>query len=243
MKHYKLIIILCFFSVTLIGCSTTEPPLKDIEQQYDEDREANTNREEITNTGNTNDALDENIGGYEYTKNGSIDSKTAETTIKTSSDQVISLLKDQDMAAISKYVHPTKGVRFTPYTFVNPGTDIVFKKDEMEVFFDDANEYTWGTYAGYGEVIELTPSQYYQEFIYSHDFVNADRIGYNTILSGGNTLTNQFEAYINPIVVEYYFPGFDPQMEGLDWVSLRLVFEEYQGSWYLVGIIHNRNVV
>jgi hypothetical protein len=39
--------------------------------------------------------------------------------------------------------------------------------------------------------------------------------------------------------VEYYFPGFEAQYEGMDWKSLRLVFEQHQGSWKLVGIIHN----
>ena len=53
-------------------------------------------------------------------------------------------------------------------------------------------------------------------------------------------LENQFEIYDNPIVVEYYFPGFNPEYEGMDWKSLRLVFEKYEDSWKLVGIIHNQ---
>ena len=53
-------------------------------------------------------------------------------------------------------------------------------------------------------------------------------------------LENQFEVYDNPIIVEYYFPGFNPEYEGMDWKSLRLVFEQYEDNWYLVGIIHNQ---
>lgn len=53
-------------------------------------------------------------------------------------------------------------------------------------------------------------------------------------------LENQFEVYENPIIVEYYFSGFDPEYEGIDWRSLRLVFEQYEGSWKLVGIINNQ---
>ena len=41
------------------------------------------------------------------------------------------------------------------------------------------------------------------------------------------------------MVVEYHFPGFDPQYGGLDWASLRLVFQEFEGRWVLVGIIHD----
>lgn len=70
--------------------------------------------------------------------------------------------------------------------------------------------------------------------------MSAEEIGYNTILTTGNMLENQFEVYENPIIVEYHFPGFNPEYEGLDWESLRLVYEEYEEQWFLVGIIHNQ---
>ncbi|MGB4440375.1 MAG: hypothetical protein WBJ13_14380, partial [Sedimentibacter sp.] len=60
------------------------------------------------------------------------------------------------------------------------------------------------------------------------------------VLSSGNMAENQYEVYENAIVVEYYFPGFNPDFGGADWKSLRLVFEEYEGAWKLVGIIHNQ---
>jgi hypothetical protein len=34
--------------------------------------------------------------------------------------------------------------------------------------------------------------------------------------------------------------GFDPEYEGMDWRSLRLVFEKKNDIWYLVGIIHDQ---
>ena len=53
-------------------------------------------------------------------------------------------------------------------------------------------------------------------------------------------LENQFEVYESPIIVEYYFSGFNPEYEGMDWRSLRLVFEEIRGHWKLVGLINNQ---
>lgn len=35
------------------------------------------------------------------------------------------------------------------------------------------------------------------------------------------------------------FSGLDEQMAGYDWCSLKLVFECYQGDWYLVGLVHS----
>jgi hypothetical protein len=40
--------------------------------------------------------------------------------------------------------------------------------------------------------------------------------------------------------VEYHFSGFVEDYGGMDWVSLRLVFIEEEGSWFLVGIVHDQ---
>ncbi|MGB4005930.1 MAG: hypothetical protein WBK22_07790, partial [Halanaerobiales bacterium] len=149
-------------------------------------------------------------------------------------------IKNRDGEKIAEFVHPVKGVRFTPYTYVSLEGDLVFSREAMKNFFADTDLYLWGYYDGIGSEIQLTPAEYYEEFIYSADFINAPEVGYNKVLSSGNMLENQFDVYDNPIIVEYYFPGFNPEYDGMDWRSLRLVFEEYEGNWKLTGIIHNQ---
>src|SRR5690606_36744897 len=146
---------------------------------------------------------------------------------------------NKDADKIADYAHPVKGVRFTPYTTVSIENDVVMSKENMKLFFEDENSYIWGSYDGIGEEIKLTPSQYYEKFIYTEDFISTDKVGYNKVLSSGNSVENQFDVYKNSIIVEYYLPEINPEYEGLDWQSLRLVFEEYDGNWKLVGIIHN----
>jgi len=169
-----------------------------------------------------------------------IKSKEAEEIIKGTADKLIDAIKDKDFETVSELAHPIKGVRFTPYTYVSLEDDMVFNKEDIKNFFNDEKVYVWGIYDGIGDDISLTPGKYYERFIYSADFKNANEIGYNKVLSTGNMLENQFEVYDNPIIVEYYFPGFNPEYEGMDWKSLRLVFEQYEDNWYLVGIIHNQ---
>lgn len=177
---------------------------------------------------------------YEYTDEGIIKPEIAKKVIEDISNNVIKALDDKDMDTLSSFVHPIKGIRFTPYTYVSLDNDIVFSKDETKNFFENQNEYIWGVYDGKGDEIKLTPSDYFEKFVYSENFIDPEEIGYNTVLSSGNMLKNQFEVYENPIVVEYYFSGFNPEFQGIDWKSLRLVFEEYEGQWFLVGIIHNQ---
>lgn len=176
----------------------------------------------------------------EFTEEGIIKPEIAERIIKARADELIQALKDKDTDLIADYVHQVKGVRFTPYTYVSTDSDQVFMQEQVKGFYADQQEYLWGNYDGSGHEIRLNPGQYYEKFIYTADFINAEEVGYNEVLSFGNMLENQFEVYVNPIIVEYYFSGFDPEYEGIDWQSLRLVFEKYEDEWKLVGIIHNQ---
>ncbi|MCC3143922.1 hypothetical protein LJ207_01120 [Halanaerobium sp. Z-7514] len=171
---------------------------------------------------------------------GIIKSEVAEKIIEDKARTVINTISLKDFSKLAGYIHPEKGLRFTPYTHVQVAKDIVFRKNQVRDFFEDETKYFWGHYDGTGKDIKLTPAEYYEEFIYSEDFINAEEIGYNEVLSSGNMLENQFEVYEQPIIVEYYFSGFEPKYAGMDWKSLRLVFEKHENSWKLTGIIHNQ---
>ena len=173
-------------------------------------------------------------------EDGIITSAAAKGIIAELADDVMHAISNRDGENLAAYVHPKKGVRFTPYTYVNLEEDLVFTPPAVRSFFTDQHVYCWGSYDGTGDPINLTPSEYYSRFIYSEDFLNAEEIGYNEVLSSGNMLENQFEVYESPIVVEYYFPGFNPDYMGMDWRSLRLVFEEDGDDWKLTGVIHNQ---
>ena len=171
---------------------------------------------------------------------GIIKAKAAEQIIKEKSEKVIGLIAARDFKKLADYVHPEKGLRFTPYTYVRIEKDISLTKEQVSNFFKINKKYLWGHFDGSGKEIRLTPEKYYYQFIYTNDFINADKIGYNKVLSSGNMIENQFEVYEKPIIVEYYFPGFKAKFGGMDWKSLRLVFEKYKDNWKLRGIIHNQ---
>lgn len=261
MKRFKIIALAILLTAGLAACSTNKAPIEDLEEQAQNGEgdevtpgvDANNSNEVITD--NKNDAaeqvndedandLDKEDDDFEYTEDGLISPEDAQKTIQDTSDRVIMALKNKDMEALSTLIHPEQGVRFTLYSFVHLDTDVVFNNENIKNFFNDTIAYIWGYFDGSGDPVKMTPAVYFDKFIYNQDFLNAEQIGYNTVLSGGNVLNNQFEVYTNPIIVEYYFPGFEPEMEGLDWQSLSLVFEKHtDGNWYLVGIINNRNTV
>lgn len=150
----------------------------------------------------------------------------------------IQLIKSKDLAGLAEIVHPEKGVRFTPYPYVDLEGDKVFTAQAVAALPGDATVYLWGNYDGSGEPIKLSFADYYQRFIYDHEFAEPQIIGNNVVIGTGNTQDNVQQAYPAGKFVEFHFEGFDPQYEGIDWSSLKLVFEQQNGTWFLVGIVH-----
>lgn len=166
--------------------------------------------------------------------------KSTSTNLLSKVIDVMELIKSGDMAGLSQHVHPTKGVRFTPYPYIDVQHDQVFTAQEVAGLMQNNQVMNWGNFDGSGEPIDLKFIDYYNTFVYDKDFANPHMIGNNVIIGKGNTVDNVAQVYPNGYFIEFHFSGFDPQFEGIDWESLKLVFEESNGIWYLVGIVHGQ---
>ena len=155
---------------------------------------------------------------------------------------VMKALKNGNMSTIAAWAHPKKGVRFSPYGYVDTKTDLVFTRDELEGLMENSKKYVWRTFAGSGDLIELTYSDYHKQFVYDADFIGDAEIAVNKVLGESTTLNNLNEVYPEDShdFVEYHIDGIDPAVEGMDWSSLRLVFEKIGEDHALVGIIHDQ---
>lgn len=151
--------------------------------------------------------------------------------------RAIELIKAKDWAGLAAMVHPEAGVRFTAYPYIELEKDKVFTAEQVAGFASDTTEYEWGFFDGIGDPIRLTFAQYFERFIYDKDFAQAPVIGRDRIVGTGNAIDNVKEAYPNGRFIEFYVPGTE-QHDGIDWRSLKLVFEQQGDAWYLVGIIH-----
>lgn len=153
--------------------------------------------------------------------------------------KTLKLIKEKDMEKLALYVHPDKGLRFSPYAYIDTKKDQNFTKDQVANLLEDDKKYEWGSYDGKGSPIKLKFKDYYDEFVYSKDFINPHIIGNNISIGEGNTINNIKEAYKNGKFIEYHFEGSNPEYKGMDWQSLRLVFEQVEDTWYLLGIVHS----
>lgn len=146
--------------------------------------------------------------------------------------------RQQDWLALSGYVHPERGVTFTPYSTVDTAGDLKFTADQIKALAQDQTVYTWGFEDGRGDPIQMTALEYFQRYVYDRDYTQVPQIGVDRIMTGGNALENLAEAYPGCRFVDFSFPSADPVNDGLDWSSLKLVFQPGEECWYLVGVVH-----
>jgi len=174
-----------------------------------------------------------------YARNGFVySSPQAEKIIAARSRGVITALRDRHMNRLAGFVHPTRGVRFSPYAHAT-ARHRKFSRAQIRQLGRSTPHYNWGHYDGSGALIRLTWREYFGKFGYSRDFAAAPEVNYNIFSRTGNTVNNLREFYRGSIVVEYFTP--DPKLrDGHDWQSLWLVFQPRGHTWYLTGIAHDQ---
>lgn len=163
----------------------------------------------------------------------------SQQTVTQQAMRIQRALANHDYASIINDIHPTKGVRFSMYAYVHLDKDKVFSRAQFAQYLRESRiRFTWGELDGSGETYVVPLPVYLDSWIDAKKFDNA-RITVNKFESRGNMINNVMEVYPRSDVVDFYYRGSD-QYEGMDWRGMRLVFENYQGKRYLVGIVNDR---
>lgn len=163
---------------------------------------------------------------------------SSDTTLLEIAKGVLKSLKVGDNQVFARYIHPELGVRFSPYANVDTANNIRLRTPEFLAVVKSNEKLNWGNYDGSGEPISLPIGDYFKKFVYNADFLHPEKFSVNKVAKKGNIPSNIEQVYSNCKYVESYFSGFDKKYEGMDWCALRLVFKEYKGTLYLVGVIH-----
>ena len=155
--------------------------------------------------------------------------------------EVVDALKRRDMATVARYAHPTMGVLFAPYAFVEPSEHQIWSVAALPGWFQDARVRVWGTEDGTGFPIERTPAQYYERFVFPRDFTIGAKISVNDDQAKGNSINNAPLLYPDGVRVEFYLPPTQtPEGPLPDWRALRLVFVGVGGEPKLVAVVHDQ---
>ena len=166
-------------------------------------------------------------------------SDMSQQTLKQQAMRIQRALANNDFARITDDIHPTRGVRFSMYAYVHLDKDKVFSREQFAQYLNQSNiRFTWGEKDGTGDLLITPLPTYLETWVDAKKFNNA-RIKINEFESRGNMINNVKEAYPKSDVVDFYYKG-SAKYDGIDWRGMRLVFDEYQGKRYLVGIINDQ---
>lgn len=160
----------------------------------------------------------------------------ADETIAAINQRLLSILKSKDYHKFSEFIHPQKGVRFSMYAYLNPENKIFSKKD-FDKYIDSNIKFTWGSRDGSGEPLVLSLQDYFEKWVFKRDFSSSE-YHFNEFRGQGNSLNNIKEIYPTQNFTENYIPPTE-KYGGMDWNSLRFVFEEYNGTYYLIAVIND----
>lgn len=153
--------------------------------------------------------------------------------------EILGIVKDKDYKELAHYVHPQVGLRFSPYGYIDTLSHLHFTKEEFIKEAEGDHRVVWGSFDGTGKNIRMTLDEYFDRFVYDKDFLNAQQVSVNEVLGKGNSLINTNEIFPRADFTESYFPGFEEKYGGMDWRSLRLVFQRQGDGIYLVAIVHD----
>ncbi len=152
---------------------------------------------------------------------------------------VAQCIQNNDFAALSKWIHPQKEVLFTPFSTVEKDKNLSFSAEEIVGFASDKTSFLWGITAGEGAPIQMTPLEYFRRYVGDQDYTRATQAAVNSVIKTGNHVENVADVFPNGVFVDLYIAQVDPKWEGMDWRSLKIVFEEYEGQLKVVAFVHS----
>lgn len=152
---------------------------------------------------------------------------------------VMRAIQNRNMTDLAQFVHPQKGVLFSPYATVDSKRAQVFMPAQVKGLLTNKKQIEWGTEAGKGDPIRLSPDDYFKTYVYDVDFIETDFVTYNGYYKETNSIQNITEAFPESNYIEFFVPGSE-EYEGMDWKSLKLVFTDYKGEPYLAGVVHDQ---
>ncbi|MBW7676480.1 hypothetical protein [Chryseobacterium chendengshani] len=166
------------------------------------------------------------------------DPESKKEDLRKINDEILIILKNKNYKSFAEFIHPEKGVRFSMYAFTSINEDKHFTKPDFIKYQPTKTIFTWGARDGSGDPYKATVNQYLKDWVFVKDFTNASYSA-NEFQAGGNSLNNLKEIYPDTDFTENYIQGTGKNNE-MDWNTLRLIFEEFQGKYYLVAVVNDR---
>jgi hypothetical protein len=172
-------------------------------------------------------------------KEDSVHLSVADSALLRLSRQILTAIKTKDFTKLASFVSPKYGVRFSPYAFIDSSENLLVYPKQLISLSWQQKIRKWGSDDGTEAPLLFNLPGYFDRYVYPKDFLHAKVQSVNQSHGGGNSLNNLKTFYPNADFTEFYFPGFDPKYDGMDFRLLRLVFKKEKNKIWLIAIVHD----
>jgi hypothetical protein len=150
--------------------------------------------------------------------------------------EALSAIAARDMRRLSSVVHPEKGILFSANALPNCYV-VRYSREELLSAMRDPARRIWGQIAEAGPpppLHEGTFAEFLRKWLYDGDYARARDDTVDGSGTEGKTGELAQTYFPEARIVEFHIPS---PTDGMDWRSLRLVFEGYKGALYLVAAL------
>lgn len=159
---------------------------------------------------------------------------------------VVDAILKEDFKKLSKLINPEKGLRLSPTSIVDIEKHRVIESTKISSILNDSVKYEWGLYDAQGNQILLTGREYFEKYVKDTDCLINGKVQYasDTLNKSrqvsAQSINENDNVYSEGVYVDYLYEGTESN-NYTDWKSVRFIFEQYQSTWYLTGIITNKS--
>jgi hypothetical protein len=233
-----LIIIFTLSLIVLVGCSSSDVDMSPYDSKIAALEEKVKELEsQIESNNDSIELVSKSLEDYKITMPQIVDNDSQNELYLKALD-TLKLIKGKKYEELSNIVHPQKGLLFSPYGLIDNENAIVLTQEKVKRLKENTQLFIWGYEYNSSEIIMMTFENYYHNYVYNYEYTKSRNIGINDIVGDNRTVDNIKEIFPQGEYVDFYLPAMTD--DNKSWTSLRLVFEQFEGMYYLVGIVGDR---
>ncbi len=148
------------------------------------------------------------------------------------SRQAVQWIHGGDIDALARHVHPKRGVRLSWQTDFRMPRSHTFSRDQLRAAYLSRKKLDWGTDTAKGDPIRMDLKSFFRAL--TRDPAKISQLQ----TSDCHGFPHRRYDPIHCIEAKWTNPHSDTR--DFDWLGLAVVLEQYQGKWYVVGLLHDR---
>lgn len=178
-------------------------------------------------------------------KKVNITSDIKEDLVKKSA-MLLPLLQKKDFSSLVPFVHPVKGLMIAAQARIEMGDDYPVRTisvTDLPRFLENTKKTIWGSRGATGMPIEMTAKDFWEKIMFRRKVTPSLKYTFDTVQAtdmNDEGIKEQLQKrFPGSHFVDYLLPEVSSEnvLEYERQASFRLIFEEYQGRWYLVGLM------